>query len=123
MPNVSEDDVLHNHAPVQSLVVVVHTLGAISPHLSDNHWSIYLKLQSHEQKSVRMNIRQLQDDDPTGTLIWSELDYWITHSAIKAWEFRVPQGLCVSHVAQLVYDNDRDKFEFSGGGSGCRYWM
>ncbi|KAB8338772.1 hypothetical protein FH972_021717 [Carpinus fangiana] len=123
MAPITKEEALRNYTEIEALMIVVHTLGAVAPQLSDNHWSIVLKLPGQRQRSIRMSMEQEQDDDPTGILRWSEHNYWISHSVIKTWEFNVPNGLCVCHVADLLYENGRHLYQFSGGGSGCRYWV
>lgn len=123
MPEVTKGDVLQNHTFIRKLLVVVHIRGAASPHYIDNHWSIYMILQGDTQASIRMNMRQMEDDNPAGMLVWSEHDYWVPKSAIRIWELGVPDSLCVSHVATLLYEKDRDLYDFSGGGFGCRHWV
>jgi hypothetical protein len=123
MPEIAKEDVLQNHTCIRNLLVVVHTRGTASSHHNDNHWSIYMTLQRDTQTSIRMNMRQMEDDNPSGIMVWSEHDYWIPKSAIRTWELAVPDRLCVSHIAALLYEKDRDLYDFSGGGFGCRHWV
>ncbi len=100
--------------------LVVHTLGPAGPTISDNHWSIYL-LFADGQGSVRMNMRA----DPgyvNGNLEWTEQAYLLTQSAVRHWDFSVAQGVQVRHIAGLIYQLGRQRYNMSGGGSGCRYW-
>lgn len=107
---------------VQKVRVVVHSTGTWPNNkMSDNHWSIYLVL-ADDEGSVRMNM-WAQLDDPTGRLQWSPLGYTMTHSAIKSWDYQTVIGTSVKKVYTVVMSNGRDKYEMSGGGSGCRYWV
>lgn len=108
---------------VKTARVVVHTLGAWPNRaMSDNHWSIYLTLLSNT--SVRLNMRTEKADDIKGTLECSSaLGYTLTNSAIKHWDYDVVSGVSVGRIYRLVTDNGRDKYEMSGGGSGCRFWV
>ncbi|KAI9841868.1 MAG: hypothetical protein M1837_000338 [Sclerophora amabilis] len=108
--------------PPTHIRVVVHTLGPATPTatLSDNHWSIYLRLAG--DRSVRINMRA-EYGNPAGILEWTAQAYDLTFSAIRYWDFPVTQGVTVGHVAQLVYTLNRHKYDMSGGGSGCRYWV
>jgi hypothetical protein len=75
-----------------------------------------------QPKLVRINMRA----DPgfvNGILEWSKLTYITTNSAIGYWDFPVRQGIQVRHVADLIYRSGRHKYDMSGGGSGCRYWV
>ena len=115
---------MHNDArPVQSVRVVVHTLG-IWPNgtLSDNHWSIYLLLKNNDS-SVRMNMKA-ELDNPKGILEWSpNLAYTLSTSAIRHWDYAFNLGVTVAKVYDLIMGNRRDQYMMSGGGSGCRWWM
>ncbi|KAH6719533.1 hypothetical protein BKA61DRAFT_473500 [Leptodontidium sp. MPI-SDFR-AT-0119] len=87
--------------------------------ISENHWSIYLLLQSGA--SVRMNMTA-QYGEPTGKLVVDEFKYQLTNSALRHWDYEMVSGVTVKMVKDLVYYQGRDRYQFSGGGSGCRYW-
>ena len=109
--------------PVKTVRVVVHTSG-IWPNgtMSDNHWSIYLLLENNN-RSVRMNM-MAESDNPKGTLEWSpNLDYTLSTSAIRHWDYPFMSGVTVANVYDLIMGNRRDQYMMSGGGSGCRWWM
>lgn len=120
---LSEREVRADVRKIKSIYIVVHTMGPVSDIISDNHWSVYLVLDSVRDSSVRLNMIQLQDEDPTGTLQWSWLPYIRTTSAIKTFPFPTIDGLCVCHVAEMIYQQGRHRYSFSGGGSGCRAWV
>jgi hypothetical protein len=118
---LTPEAVAQDQRVVNDVRVVVHTLGPAGPTISDNHWSIYLLL-ADDQGSVRMNMRA----DPgyvNGTLSWTRQAYLLTQSAIRHWDFHVAQGVQVRHIAGLIHQLGRQKYDMSGGGSGCRYWM
>lgn len=106
---------------VKRVRVVVHTQG-VWPNstMCENHWSIFLIL-AHEE-SVRMNMTA-DYGNPTGRLEWRSLLYTVSVSTIKSWDYQAASGLSVGQVYHLVKCNGRDKYEMSGGGSGCRYWV
>ncbi|KAJ5225232.1 hypothetical protein N7468_006457 [Penicillium chermesinum] len=107
--------------PVTTVRVVVHTLGAAGPNTSDNHWSMYL-IHSDQVSSTRINMRA-EFDNPTGILEWTRHGYTQTTSAIMHWDFQVTAGVTVLFFARLIYSLGRDRYEMSGGGSGCRWWV
>ncbi|KAJ6024658.1 hypothetical protein N7540_005455 [Penicillium herquei] len=108
---------------ISHIRVVVHTMGSSGPRTSDNHWSIFL-LIAGAQQSVRVNMSaDLDYDDPTGELSWDNHNYQTSHSALKFWDFPVWTGVQVSHIATLIVTLGRDRYEMSGGGSGCRFWV
>ncbi|KAH6696534.1 hypothetical protein BKA61DRAFT_249115 [Leptodontidium sp. MPI-SDFR-AT-0119] len=113
--NVSKDDATVSHARVVAHVSQV--VGGIS----ENHWSIYLLLQGG--LSVRMNMRAgIIDDTDTGTLEFNEYTYQLTASALKYWDYEMVPKVTVKMVKDVIYYRGRDQYQFSGGGSGCRYW-
>jgi len=106
---------------VERVRVVVHTLGPAGPTISDNHWSIYLLLGGNEG-SVRINMRA----DPgyiDGILEWTKQAYLLTNSAIRHWDFPKAKTFRVCDVAEHIRDAGRFRYDMSGGGSGCRYWV
>lgn len=118
---MTPEAVLQDERTVQHVRVVVHTLGPAGPTISDNHWSIYLIL-ANGQDSVRMNMRA----DPgyvNGVLSWTRQQYILTQSAIRHWDIPVAQGVQVRQIAGLIYQQGRQRYDMSGGGSGCRYWV
>ncbi|CEJ62531.1 hypothetical protein PMG11_11028 [Penicillium brasilianum] len=117
LPDIVQADT----TPVTHVRVVVHTLGAAGPNTSDNHWSIYL-LHSDRVSSTRINMRA-EFEDPSGKLEWTKHAYTQTTSAIRHWDFPVAAGITVLYFARLIYSHRRDRYEMSGGGSGCRWWV
>ena len=116
MSNLSND----NRAVVGARVVV-HTPGGYpnSP-MSDNHWSIYLLL-SGGQASVQMNMTA-EYGDPTGTLQWKPVQYSVSRSSVRYWDFPIISGVTVKSIYALVMSYGRNNYDMSGGGSGCRWW-
>lgn len=109
---------------VQAIRVVVHSSSALGPNtpMSDNHWSIYL-IFANTDRSVRINMRA-NYGDPTGILEWSpDLPYNVTRSLAGYWDYSVAPGVTVGWLCQLVLNNGRDRYDMSGGGSGCHYWV
>ncbi|KAJ5712965.1 uncharacterized protein N7483_010146 [Penicillium malachiteum] len=118
MVNLTPSQALADIRRVNYIRVVVHAGAAIDG--SDNHWSIYLLLQSGG--SVRVNM-VTDYGDINGRLEWTDLAYLLTTSAIQHWDFPVTMAIEVRHVADTIYRNRRHQYQFSGGGSGCRFWV
>lgn len=118
MAPLTAEQVRQDSRGVSDIRVVVHTGGAKDE--SDNHWSIYLLLRSGG--SVRANM-VTGYGETEGRLEWSDLAYPLTNSAIKHWDFQVAMDTEVQHVARTIYQYNRHRYQFSGGGSGCRFWV
>jgi ferric iron reductase protein FhuF len=118
MVNLNENQVLADARPISHIRVVVHTGAATDG--SDNHWSIYLLLRAGG--SVRVNM-VTDYGEIDGRLEWSNLTYLLTNSAIRHWDYPVIMAIEVRHVADTIYRNFRHRYQFSGGGSGCRFWV
>lgn len=103
---------------VEKIRVVVHTGHALDQ--SDNHWSLYLLLR--DGGSVRVNMAT-EYEETEGRLEWSNLQYLLTNSALHHWDYPAVQPIQVLHVARSIYDRNRHRYCFSGGGSGCRFWV
>ncbi|KKZ65485.1 hypothetical protein EMCG_08675 [[Emmonsia] crescens] len=119
MAPLAAEQVQQDTRHVSYIRVVVHTAGGAKDGY-DNHWSIYLLLQWGE--SVRANIAT-DYGETAGRLEWSNLGYLLTTSAIKHWDFPVAMAIEVQHVARTIYLYNRHQYQFSGGGSGCRFWV
>lgn len=118
MVNLNASQVLADTRRVSCIRVVVHAGAAIDG--SDNHWSIYLLLQPGG--SVRVNM-VTDYGEIEGRLEWSDLAYLLTTSAIQHWDIPATMAIEVRHVADTIYRNSRHRYQFSGGGSGCRFWV
>ena len=116
--NLNANQVLADTRRVGYIRVVVHAGAATDG--SDNHWSIYLLLQAGG--SVRVNM-VTDYGDIDGRVEWSDLTYLLTNSAIQYWDFPVTMAIEVRHVADTIYRNFRHQYQFSGGRSGCRFWV
>jgi hypothetical protein len=118
---LTADAVKQNSSAITEVKVVAQTTGAISSQTSENHWTIFLVLSS--SVCIRINMRAKSYDDPTGVLAWSRLPYIRSNSELRSWRYTPIQSIKVRDVAKLIYEYRRDKYEMSGGGSGCRYWV
>lgn len=103
---------------VTHIRVVAHLSQDIGG-MSENHWSIYLLLEG--DASVRLNMTA-EYGNTTGTLVVNEFSYQLTSSALRHWDYNVVPGVTVQMVRDVVRFQGRDRYQFSGGGSGCRYW-
>jgi hypothetical protein len=103
--------------------VVVHAVGERWPNsnLIENHWSIYLVIGDHT--SVRINMRAVEYGDVEGLLEVTEHPYVVTNSCLKYWDFSPHPRLTVAMVYNELKKKGFDRYNMSGGGSGCRWWM
>ena len=108
--------------------VVVYTTGPLNLNtpMSDNHQSIYLLLAKN-QGSLRLNMRGEWDDkkdmwNTTGILECTTYAYTMTTSRIDNWDYKVPD-ITVGWICTLLWNKERDAYNMSGGGSGCRWWV
>lgn len=102
--------------------IVVHSTNVWPSGLSENHVSIFLLIRN-EEKSVRLNMRT-EDGYISGYLEWSRHDYQRSQSAIVAEDYQLKIGdTTVSMFYNARRNSGLHQYEFSGGGSGCRYWV
>jgi len=99
--------------------VVAHLSQDLGGGVSENYWSIYLLLEAGA--SIRMTMTA-DHGDPTGRLEFRRYTYQLTNSAVQYWDFPTAAGLLASYIHVMVYNLGRDRYMFSGGGSGCRFW-
>ncbi|EXJ82361.1 hypothetical protein A1O3_06174 [Capronia epimyces CBS 606.96] len=58
-----------------------------------------------------------------GILEWKELQYILTTSSLRHWDYPVLGNVRVCNIAWLLHETKRNQYDMSGGGSGCRYWV
>ncbi|KAI9046796.1 hypothetical protein LZ554_008878 [Drepanopeziza brunnea f. sp. 'monogermtubi'] len=104
---------------VRHIRVVAHLSQDLGDGISENHWSTYLLLGGGA--SVRMNMTA-EYGNPIGTLSVRVQSYHLTASALQYWDYAMVDGVTVKMVRDMIKSYGRDQYEFSGGGSGCRYW-
>lgn len=85
-----------------------------------NHWVIYFAVSPTQ--SIRI------DPSPTGAnnsldLIVTTKNYAYTENAVKNASFTPAPGLTVGQVIDHIVNSRYDKYQFSAGGQGCRYWV
>lgn len=111
----------NNNSIVTHVRVVAHLSQDFGEGQSENHWSIYLLLEGGGA-SIRMNMAAAEYGDPAGTLAWTQFQYQLTNSALQHFDYPLAAETRVRDIYGLLYHLGRDRYEFSGGGSGCRYW-
>jgi hypothetical protein len=99
--------------------VVVHTLGRQPNGMSDNHVSVFLLLN---EGAIRLNMTT-EEGFISGELVWSWDAYQISNSAIIHFDIALRFAVEVGTLYNQVRSWGLQRYTFSGGGSGCRYWM
>jgi hypothetical protein len=118
---------LNNTATFSTIRVVVHNTGAWegTPH-SNNHVSVYLILDQQtadQQRSIHVDMRT-DDGDTRGQLQWNMCSFLLSSSAIRNWDYHLIQPMKVSDLYNWTrYQWGYHRYNFSGGGSGCHYWV
>eukprot|EP00918_Siedleckia_nematoides_P057664 GHVU01125705.1.p1 GENE.GHVU01125705.1~~GHVU01125705.1.p1 ORF type:complete len:148 (+),score=17.65 GHVU01125705.1:64-444(+) len=59
----------------------------------------------------------------TGQLAITDHNYISSNTAIHAFDYTVANGITVGHFIGLITQNQRQNYNMSGGGSGCRWWI
>lgn len=112
-------DVLN--AAVTTVRVVVHTMGYVQANpRSENHWTIYLLLQSMESVQINFRVGGAGEDD---RMTIEHRSYQISNSAIKYWDFASKNGATVRKFLECIYARDRDSYRMNSEGQGCHYWV
>ena len=114
-------ELLEDRRRVKVFREVAHTLGAIGPTISENHWSLYLILEP-QQGSVRINMRAEQGYID-GILDLTVQAYTETNSRIESWDYPAINEVRVKDIIDTIYRRGRNLYTMSGGGSGCRWWQ
>jgi hypothetical protein len=116
MSGISTNNAIDNIIVTHARVVVY--LSQDLSGLSENYWSIYFFFEGG--RSVRMNITA-DYGNPTGRLERTTYEYQLTTSALWYWDYPLAGGLTVKNIHDLILYYRRDRYRFSGGGSGCWY--
>jgi hypothetical protein len=103
---------------VNAVRLVTH---ALPQNTEWNHWSIYLVLTGGG--SVRFHMTTVANSNKGAFSVSPALSYTLTNSAIRHWDFSVVANLTVGHVFTLIIDEGLQKYEMTGDGSGCRFWV
>ena len=104
--------------------VVVHAVSVAPSGLTENHVSVYLLIRNTEH-SVRINMRSdLDNDDIRGFLVWSRHDYNTSNSRLVQKDYELASRMQVRTLYNAIRNEwHLHRYEFSGGGSGCRHWV
>jgi len=110
-----------NNEVVLSIRIVVHTTGRWeNSAMSNNHVTILLLLSSN--RSIQLNMAT-EEDDSLGVLIWSIRAWQHSNSAIVSKDISLEGRYTVATVYRVLRAPGLHRYQFSGGGSGCRYWV
>ena len=102
--------------------IVAHSMGPVSEggQLSQNHWSIYLLLQSGGSYRLNMTTNPAPGQDE-GIFETTENADDLTRSCVRYWDFDAVSGLTVAHVLGLIAQKGRQRYRMTGSGVGCRH--
>lgn len=119
---MSQPQLLNTATAVKTIRLAAHR-RVRADGLSENHWSIYLLLEpgSTANLSVRMNM-VAEHGNEAGELKYTAHAYTQSNSVIEYWDIDLASGVTVQMIQTLVQRLGRDRYLFSGGGSGCRFW-
>ncbi|KAH8651642.1 hypothetical protein BGZ60DRAFT_420901, partial [Tricladium varicosporioides] len=86
----------------------------------NNHWVMYLN--ASPTQSIRL------DPSPAGPgntldLIITSKSHAYTNNAVKSMHLTPTANLTVGDVLDQVTNSKYDKYTFSAGGQGCRFWI
>ncbi|PVH92351.1 hypothetical protein DM02DRAFT_619998 [Periconia macrospinosa] len=99
--------------------VVVHTTGRQPSGMSDNHVSIFLLLNNG---AIRLNMTTAEGSI-SGDLVWSREEYQTSNSQITSFDITLASAVEVGTLYSHIRSWGLQRYTFSGGGSGCRYWV
>ena len=108
----------------KTIRVVVHLVSESPTGLAENHVSVFLLIRNTNE-SVRLNMKSdMEDDDIKGYLVWTKHDYMMSSSALTHKDYELGQWMQVRTLYSWIrYNWFLHRYDFSGGGSGCRFWV
>lgn len=106
---------------ILSVRIVIHTTGRWpNSTMSNNHVTMLLLLAGN--RCIQFNMAT-EEDDTLGVLIWSSRAWQQSNSAITSLDIAVVGQPTIGRVYSLLRSNGAHRYQFSGGGSGCRHWV
>lgn len=87
--------------------------------MSDNHVSVFLPIGGG---AVRLNM-VAEEGYILGDLVWSWESYVVSRSEITHFEIGLGSPLTLRTLYSYIIQWGLHRYTFSGGGSGCRYWV
>ena len=108
----------------KTIRVVVHAVSVAPNGWTENHVSVFLLIRDTDD-SVRINMKSdVEDDDIRGYLVWTKHDYCMSNSALTHKDYELGQWMQVRTLYTWIrHDWHLHRYDFSGGGSGCRFWV
>jgi hypothetical protein len=99
----------------------VHNTGQLeNSQCSDNHTTAYLLLSDHTN-AVQINMRT-EPGYINGVYEMRDRNYQQSNSEIVHFDYPVLRPFTAQDVHNLICGEKFDKYTFTGGGIGCRYW-
>lgn len=89
--------------------------------MNDNH--VYAVLPS-PTGTIRIDIMSdPEDTSRKGMLAWENLPYMLLDSAVRYQDFQFTRKVTVKELYMHIRDLGLHRYQFSGGGSGCHFWV
>lgn len=85
-----------------------------------NHWVMYLAASS--TRSICLDSSPAGPENSLGFIITSK-DHAYPMNVVKAMHLTPEADLTVGHVFDYIINSKYDKYTFSAGGQGCRFWI
>lgn len=110
-----------NNKNILSIRIIVHTTGRwANSNMSDNHVTILLLLEGNN--SIQLNMAT-DEGDTLGVFIWALRAWQESNSAITSLDIALQKSCTVGNLYQILREAGMHRYQFSGGGSGCRHWV
>lgn len=115
------DDFEKNNQPISTIRIVVHTTGRWeNSTMSNNHVTMLLLLPNNS--SVQLNMAT-DENETLGVFIWALRAWQESNSAITTLDLELQKPCTVGNLYSFLRKAGMHRYQFSGGGSGCRHWV
>ena len=113
-----------NERRVRTIRIAIQAIGPPWPNsrMNDNHVYVLLLLSTDSSIQVNMRTDDL-DDDRKGILVWEKLPYQASNNTARYLDVRFTKDIKVKRIYSHIRERSLHRYQFSGGGSGCHYWV
>lgn len=87
-----------------------------------NHWAAFFAFENGNSIKVEI-VPGHGSDGLSGMITLKSKAYKYTDKSIKTFSFDLEKSQTISDILEIIYDNNLDRYKFTKGGEGARFWM
>lgn len=107
--------------PVLRITAAAHAADNMSNCQKTNHWVLQLIISQTE--SIRLDFSPNDTSIGAANLIIRKLEDLVSSNMVKTCDLTVRKGLTVESILDCLLSEHKDRYRFTAGGQGCRFWV